>query len=96
MADPRLQKPLFEERRQNDTAAPHSFAHPPCRAVPLPSHPFHSLQNFADQLDKTMTLAGDVVVQMVTNAATALKSAQTTLDQLLPGPDFQQVIIDLR
>jgi hypothetical protein len=53
-------------------------------------------QNFAGQLDDTLTLAGEVVVQMATNAATALKSAQTTLDQIIPGPDMQQVLIDLR
>lgn len=54
------------------------------------------LQELASQLDETLTLAGEVVVQLATNAGTAIKSAQTALDKVLPGPDVQKVLIDLR
>jgi hypothetical protein len=39
---------------------------------------------------------GEAVAQLANNTATALKSAQTALDEILPGPSMQQVLIDLR
>lgn len=53
-------------------------------------------QNLGGELDRTLTLAGEAVVQMSTNMATALKAAQEAVDQVLPGPNLQQVLVDLR
>jgi len=54
------------------------------------------LQGLAGTLDETFTLAGQVVVQLAENAAIAMKSAQKALDDMLPGPDMQDVIVGLR
>jgi hypothetical protein len=43
-----------------------------------------------------MQLAGGVVVQMATNTAAAVKAAQGALDDAVPGPSVQRVLINLR
>lgn len=53
-------------------------------------------QDLGGKLDETLTLVGAAVAQLANNTATALKSAQTALDEILPGPSMQQVLIDLR
>lgn len=72
--------------------------------TPTPkNHPNHSqslifiqTQDLGGKLDETLTLVGAAVAQLANNTATALKSAQTALDEILPGPSMQQVLIDLR
>lgn len=59
-------------------------------------HPAFFVQNMGGEFDRMFNLAGEAVIEMSTNIATALKSAQTTLDEMLPGPSMQQVIVDLR
>jgi hypothetical protein len=54
------------------------------------------LQNLGGELERMFNLAGDAVVAMSTNIATAMKSAQNQLDEMTPGPNMQQVIVQLR
>lgn len=82
----------------------HTYAPPLAATTPSPPRPNHQpqthsqtpTQNFADELDKTMTLGGQIITQMATNAATAIKSAQSEIDKVLPGPPLQAVLTDLR
>lgn len=62
------------------------------RLLRLPS----CLQTLASKFDETMQLAGNVVVQMATNTAAAVKAAQGALDDAVPGPSVQRVLINLR
>lgn len=64
-------------------------------ALPL-RPPLHATQDLGGKLDETFTLVGEAVAQLAENTATALVSAQEALDNVLPGPSLQQVLIDLR
>jgi hypothetical protein len=85
-----------------------STSHPPPLAKVQPSiqhpHPHPTpkqtivapLQNLGGEFERLFNLAGDAVVAMSTNIATAMKSAQNQLDEMTPGPNMQQVIVQLR
>jgi hypothetical protein len=66
---------------------------PGCALLPPSSPP---PQDLAGTLDETLNTAGAVIVQLATNAATAMQSAQRSMEGVMPVPTLQQILTNLR